>query len=114
MSGAEWMAFQTSAEYLDWHSMHQRTALGESLTPEEQGRYESVKARLDAMEDERLRRSDIDRARILRRTIADAEANVAALRTYSAELSEKIRALEARLDEPTRRALSSDAVTAAV
>lgn len=114
MTEAEWGAFQASAEYADWHNLHQRTALGEPPTPEEQARYESVKARLDAEEDERLRRIGNSTARTLRRTIADAEANAAALRAYSAELAEKIRVLEARLDEPTRRALSVAAVPSIV
>lgn len=85
-----------------WLRLHQRVALGEMLTPEEQAGYLEGCRELDA---EEVLDGGLERLRRLREDIARAEVEQQGLREREADLDKRIAALEARLDQHTRQAL---------
>jgi hypothetical protein len=87
----------TEQEYREWWPLHHRSALGETLSPEEQRRYEEGRARLDATEhypgqEEALRIMDarIEAREREERALREAEA---ALLAEIEVLRERCRAL---------------------
>ena len=88
--------------YQYWQGLHQRVALGGTLSAAEQAAYETGCQELDA--EERLD-GNLERLRALRAQIATAEVEQQRLRAREAELDARIAALEARLDIRTRRLL---------
>lgn len=85
-----------------WQVLHQRVAMGETLSVAERAAYEAGCQELDA--EERLD-GNLERLRELRTHIVAAEAEQQHLRAQEAELDARIVALEARLDTRTRQLL---------
>jgi len=88
--------------YQYWQVLHQRVALGGTLSAAEQTAYEAGCQELDA--EERLD-GNLERLRELRAQIAAAETEQQRLREREAELDARIVALESRLDIRTRQLL---------
>jgi hypothetical protein len=88
--------------YQEWQVLHQRVAMGETLSAAEQAAYEAGCQELDT--EERLD-GNLERLRELRAQIAAAETEQQRLRAQEAALDARIVALEARLDTRTRQLL---------
>ena len=88
--------------YQSWQVLHQRVALGGTLSAAEQAAYEAGCQELDA--EERLD-GNLERLRELRAHIAAVETEQQRLQEREAELDARIVALEARLDTRTRQLL---------
>src|SRR5207247_10201753 len=88
--------------YQYWQVLHQRVALGGTLSAAEQASYEAGCQELDA--EERLD-GNLERLRQLRAQIAAVETEQRRLQAQAAELDARIMALEARLDTRTRQRL---------
>ena len=88
--------------YQYWQVLHQRVALGGTLSAAEQAAYEAGCQELDT--EERMD-GNLERLRELRAQIAAAETEQQHLREQEAELDARIVALESRLDMRTRQLL---------
>ena len=86
----------------DWRQLHQRDALGEELSAEERAVYEVGLKRLD--EDESYP-GQLILLRQMRAQTAALEAEQDELKARHDALKAEIAAVEATLDEPTRKAL---------
>jgi len=88
--------------YQYWQVLHQRVALGGTLSAVEQAAYEAGCQELDA--EERMD-GNLERLRELRAQITAVETEQQRLREREAELDARIVALESRLDMRTRQLL---------
>ncbi len=88
--------------YQQWQALHDRWALGETLTSEEQGMYEAGCAELDA---EEILPGSLNTLQAIHAKAKELDAQIARAQSESAALRAQIAETEARLSEPTRRRL---------
>ncbi|HVK06715.1 MAG TPA: hypothetical protein VM490_24835 [Armatimonadaceae bacterium] len=95
MTEAEHRAFLDSTEYRDWATLHRRVAAGESLTAEEQARYDAVINRMDADEGQQFATA----ASRTRAHVEALEAENQRLRAQYEDLYRQVTALEERFEQ---------------
>ena len=90
-------------EYQQWWQLHLRTSRGETLTPEEQARYQAGVEALDARQTDAAAPVASDRLRSMRAQIDALKAAEERLIEEQRHLEAEISELESRYQAATRR-----------
>lgn len=96
----------SETEYRAWQALHDRWAMGERLTDEEQAMYEAACGKLDA---EEILPVSLKNLQDVHAKATELEVQIARAQSDAARLRTQIAETEARLSEPTRRRLGLSA-----